>query len=579
MKVIIVGGVAGGATAAARLRRVDEFAEIIMLEKGEFISFANCGLPYYVGGTIEKRESLLVQTPEEMETNFNINIRTFNEVLKIDKENKTVSVKNIKTGKKYIESYDKLLLSPGSIPLKPPIPGIDSPNIFTLWNIPDVDKIKKFIAKKNVKEAAIIGGGFIGIEMAENLYDLGIKVTIIEMLDQVMAPIDFEMAQIVHQHMKNKKINLQLGDGVKSFADKDNKTIVTLQSGKKIKADMVMLSIGVRPQTELAKDAGLKLGPRGHIIVDDYMKTSNDNIYAIGDAIEVVDFVSGKKTAIPLAGPANKQGRIVANNILGNAKERYKGTQGTSVAKVFDLTVAATGHNEKLLIRDGLKYGEDYQKIILHHKHHVSYYPGALPMTMKILFDNNGKILGAQIVGHEGVDKRIDIIATAMRFNGTINDLKELELAYAPPYNGAKDPVNFIGFVGENILDGFVKFAHHDEVKEMDLTKSIILDIREPQEMELGYIKGSINIPLSQLRERFSELDKNKKIVTYCVIGIRGYLAARILQQNGFDHVYTLSGGYETYSIVYCQNKKGIDNYGGMYSSANINYKESGGIE
>ncbi len=579
MKVIIVGGVAGGATAAARLRRVDEFAEIIMLEKGEFISFANCGLPYYVGGTIEEREALLVQTPEVMEMNFNMTVRTFNEVTKIDKENKTVTVKNLKTNEEYVESYDKLILSPGSVPLKPPIPGIDSPNIFTLWNIPDVDKIKDFVDKKDIKKAAVIGGGFIGVEMAENLHDLGIEVTIIEMLDQVMAPIDFEMAQIVHQHMRNKNIDLQLGDGVKSFTDKNDKTIVTLQSGKEVEADLVMLSIGVRPQTGLAKDSGLELGPRGHIVVDDYLKTSDENIYAIGDAIEVVDFVNGKKTAIPLAGPANKQGRIVSNNILGNAKERYTGTQGTSIAKVFDLTVAGTGHNEKLLIRDGLVYGKDYQKMILHPKHHVGYYPGALPMTMKILFANDGKILGTQIVGYDGVDKRIDVIATAMRFGGTIDDLKELELAYAPPYNGAKDPVNFAGFVGENILSGFVKFAHHDEVKEMDLTKSIILDIREPLERELGYIKGSINIPLDQLRTRFNELDKSKKIVVYCAIGVRGYLAARILQQNGFDHVYNLSGGYETYSVVYCQDEKGIDNCGGVYSDENIEYGEFGGVE
>ncbi len=578
-KVIIVGGVAGGATAAARLRRVDEFAEIIMLEKGEFISFANCGLPYYVGGTIEEREALLVQTPEAMESRFNMQVRIFNEVVSIDRENKNVTVRNTQTQEEYIESYDTLLLSPGSTPLKPPIPGIESPNIFTLWNIPDVDKIKEFISEREVKKAVIIGGGFIGVEMAENFHELGIDVSIVEMVNQVMAPIDFEMAQIVHQHIRNKSVELALGDGVKGFSDKDGKTTVTLQSGKEIEADIVMLSIGVKPQTQLAKDAGLELGPRGHIVVDDYMKTSDENIYAIGDAIEVVDFVNGKKTAIPLAGPANKQGRIVANNILGDAQEKYTGTQGTSIAKVFDLTVASTGHNEKILIRNGLEYGKDYLKAIVHPKHHVGYYPGATPMTIKLLFATDGKILGSQIVGYDGVDKRIDVIATAMRFGGTVSDLKTLELAYAPPYNGAKDPVNFLGFVGDNLLNGFVKFAHHDEIQNMDLNNEVILDVREPLERELGYIKGSINIPLDQLRDRFGELDKGKKIVVYCAIGVRGYIASRILQQNGFTEVYNLSGGYDTYSVVYCQDAAGIDNCGGIYRDENIEYGEFGDVE
>ncbi len=510
---------------------------------------------------------------------FNIQVKTFNEVTKINREDKTVEVKNVNTGETYTESYDTLLLSPGSVPLKPPIPGIDSPNIFTLWTVPDVDKIKAFVEEKKVQSAIVIGGGFIGVEMAENFHDLGIEVTVVEMLDQVMAPIDYEMAQIVHQHMRNKDIKLSLKDGVKSFADKAGKTVVTLQSGKEIRADIVMLSIGVRPQSALAKDAGLDLGPRGHIVVDEHLKTNDDSIYAIGDAIEVVDFVNGKQTAIPLAGPANKQGRIVANNILGDANEVYKGTQGTSIAKVFDLTVASTGHNEKILKREGMVYGKDYLKAIMHPKHHVGYYPGSTTMTMKILFATDGKILGTQIVGYEGVDKRIDVIATAMRFGGKVQDLKELELAYAPPYNGAKDPVNFAGFVGDNLLKGFVKFAHHDELKDLDPETSVILDIREPLEAELGYIKGSVNIPLDQLRDRMDELDKSKKIITYCAIGVRGYIAARILQQNGFENVYNLSGGYDTYSVVYCQDEEGVANCGGIFSDENIEYGEFGGVE
>lgn len=574
-KVIIIGGVAGGATAAARLRRVDESAEIIMLEKGEHVSFANCGLPYYIGGAIEEREALLVQTPEVMEMRFNIQVRIFSEVIKIDRENKTLTVKNLQTNEEYIESYDKLVLSPGSVPLRPPIPGIDSPNIFTLWNIPDVDKIKNFITDNLVTNAVIIGGGFIGVEMAENFHDLGLNITIVEMLDQLMAPIDFEMAQIVHQHMKNKNINLQLGDGVKSFSDKNGKTITTLQSGKEIEADIVMLSIGVRPQSNLAKEAGLEIGPRGHIIVDDHMKTSDENIYAIGDAIEVVDFVNGKKTAIPLAGPANKQGRIAANNILGDGKERYTGTQGTSAAKVFDLTVAATGHNEKILKRNGLEYKKDYQKMILHPKQHVAYYPGAVPMTIKVLFANDGKILGAQIVGYDGVDKRIDVIATAMRFGGTISDLKDLELAYAPPYNSAKDPTNFVGFIGENIITGFTKFINYDEINDLDKDKSIILDIRDPLEREMGYIKGSINIPLEQLRSRMDELDKSKKIIAYCSIGERAHIATRILNQNGFDNVYNLSGGFNTYATVYCQDSDSSNYCEGIHEGADVSYEEA----
>ena len=550
-KILIVGGVAGGASTAARLRRNDEDAEIVIFERGKYISFANCGLPYYIGDTIKKRDSLLVQTPEAMEDRFNIDVRVQNEVLSVDKDKKEVVVKDLKNDKEYPESYDKLVLSPGSTPLVPPIDGIKGDNIFTLWTIPDTDEIKEYVDTQKPDSAVVVGGGFIGIEMAENLHDLGIDVTIVEMQDQVMGPVDYEMAQDIHRHIKSKDVNLVLEDGVKSFEDLNNRKRVTLQSGKHVDADMVMLSIGVRPNNELAKSADLSLNERGGIKVNEYLQTDNEDIYALGDAIEVTDYIDGSDTMIPLAGPANKQGRIVANNLCGK-KEKYKGTQGTSIAKVFDLTVASTGHNEKTLKNKGLEYKKDYHVAITHSKSNAGYYPGAIPMTIKSIFDNDGKVLGAQIVGYTGVDKRIDVIATAIRADMTVYDLKELELAYAPPFSSAKDPVNMVGFVGENILSGKVKVLNWDEVDNLD-DKDIILDIREKEELNLGYIKGSTNIPLDELRDRLSELDQDKKIVVYCAIGVRGYIAARILMQNGFEKVYNLNGGYNTYSCVFCQ--------------------------
>ncbi|MFA5523888.1 MAG: DsrE/DsrF/DrsH-like family protein [Tissierellales bacterium] len=551
-KVLIVGGVAGGASAAARLRRLDEGLDIVMFEKGEYISFANCGLPYYIGETIEERDQLLLQTPEAMKARFNIDVRVNNEVLRIDKGNKEVQVKNLISGEVYNESYDYLVLSPGSTPLKPPIPGIDSPNVFSLWNIPDTDIIKEYVDNKGPKRAAVIGGGFIGIEMAENLSERGLDVTIVEMADQVMAPLDFEMAQIVHQHIKSKEVKLYLKDGVKEFQHNNGVTTIVLQSGERIEADIVILSIGIRPQSKLAIDAGLEVNQRGGIIVDEHLKTSDENIYALGDAIEVIDFINGNKTMIPLAGPANKQGRIVSNNIVGK-KESYKGTQGTSIAKVYDLTVASTGHNEKILKRNGMEYGKDYKVSIIHSKSHAGYYPGAFTMSIKLIFKLDGKILGAQIVGYEGVDKRIDVIATAIRFNGTIYDLKELELAYAPPYSSAKDPVNMAGFTAENILNGEVNVIQWNELDGLDNNNSILLDVRDEVERELGYIEGSVNIPLNQLRDRLSELNKEKEIIIYCAVGLRGYIGARILNQHGFNKVRNLSGGYTTYSCVFCQ--------------------------
>lgn len=574
-KVLIVGGVAGGASAAARLRRLDETAEIIMFEKGEHISFANCGLPYYIGGTIEQRDALLVQTPEKMRARFNIDVRVKNEVLSIDRDKKEVKVKDLNSGKVYKESYDYLVLSPGASPIKPPIPGIDSPNIFTLRNIPDTDAIKEYVDNKKPKRAVVVGGGFIGIEMAENLYDRGLEVSIVEMADQVMGPIDFDMAQIVHQHIKSKDVKLYLKDGVKEFEYKNGVTTVTLQSGKTLDADIVILAIGVRPDSKLAIDCGLEVNQRGGIIVDEYLRTSDKNIYAIGDAIEVVDFVNGSKTMIPLAGPANKQGRIVANNIAGR-EEKYKGTQGTSIAKVFDLTVASTGNNEKILNRMGKKYGKDYKIALIHSKSHAGYYPGAIPMTIKLIFNLKGKILGAQIVGYDGVDKRIDVIASAIRFGGTIYDLKELELAYAPPYSSAKDPVNMVGFTAENILKRDVDVIMCNELEKLDKNEAIILDVRDEIERELGYIEGSINIPLDELRNRLNELDKEKLIIPYCAIGLRGYLAARILKQNGFKKVKNLSGGYTTYSCIFCQDEDGASKCGGVTCDSNVDFNEGG---
>ncbi len=550
-KILIVGGVAGGASTAARLRRKDENAEIIMFEKGEFISFANCGLPYYVGGAIEKREALLLQTPESFNNRFNVDVRIWNEVKSINKEEKTVEVYNIKEKKSYTESYDILVLSPGSMPIVPPIKGIDSPNVFSLWNIPDVDKIKDYVDNKGPKKAVVVGGGFIGLEMAENLHDRGLDVSLVEMADQVMAPIDFELAQIVHEHMSTLGVSLHLGDGVKEFNYDNGTTTIELSSGNKIEADIVIFSIGIRPQSMIAKEAGLKLNERGGIVVDEYLKTSDESIYAIGDVIEVTDFVSKGKTMIPLAGPANKQGRICADNIAGR-KVKFKGTQGTSVAKVFDMTVSATGKNEKLLQREGLVYGKDYHVSLVLPKSHAGYYPGAMSMTLKVLYDNEGKILGAQNVGYEGVEKRIDVIATAMRLGGTVYDLAELELSYAPPYSSAKDPVNMAGFVADNIREKQYKPMLCREIKDLDMNKAVLLDVRTELEAGLGKIENSTLIPVDDLRKRLGELDKNKDIVIYCAVGVRGYIASRILKQNGFENVYNVLGGYTAYkSLMY----------------------------
>lgn len=549
-KILIIGGVAGGASTAARLRRLDESAEIIIFERGEYISYANCGLPYYIGGSIKERDALLLMTPELMTQRFNVDVRVNSEVMSIDRMNKTIQVKKVKTGEVYSDHYDTLVISTGSSPLKPPIEGIDAPGIYTLWTIPDTDVIKAFISEKKPKSAAVIGGGFIGLEMAENLRDAGCEVTVVEMLNQVMAPIDFEMAQFVHENMRLNKVNLILGDGVTKFSYRDGVNTILLNSGKKVETDLVILAIGVKPNGQLAKEAGLSINSRGGIVVDHYLKTSDPDIYALGDVIEVEEFVEKGRTMIPLAGPANRQGRICANNICG-ALEKYKGTQGTAIAKVFDLSVASTGLNEKTLLNQGKILGQDYQTAIIYQKSHAGYYPGATSLVLKMVFGLDGKIFGAQIIGQDGVDKRIDTIAVTMRLGGGVSDLKDLELAYAPPYSSAKDPVNMLGFVAENILKGKVDFVSWDALSTMDEKDYIVLDVVEKVERDAFAMPNSVHIPLGQLRNRIGELDKSKLIVTSCAIGVRSYNAARILAQHGFEHVKVYPGGSSLYKSVF----------------------------
>lgn len=555
-KVIIIGGVAGGASCAARLRRLDEEANIILLERGKYISYANCGLPYHVGDVIKSRDALILQTPEAMQKKFKVDVRVQNEVVSIDRDKKVIIVKRLETGEIYEEAYDTLVIATGSSPVRPPIPGIESSRIQTLWTVPDTDRIHALIQKQNIKKAAVIGGGFIGLEMAENLRHAGIEVSLIEAMDQVMAPLDYEMAQILHENILQNGVKLFLGDGVASFREENDRVTVTLKSGKAVETDLIILAIGVRPNSELAKAAGLSLNVRGGIVVDDTLKTSDPSIYAVGDVIEVEDFVSKERTMVPLAGPANKQGRIAANNIAG-AQERYEGTQGTSVAKVFDLTAASTGSNEKTLQKRGLTKGKDYESIIITQNSHAGYYPGAVPMTLKLLFSMDGrKIFGAQIVGRDGVDKRIDTLAVALRMGAGIDDLKKLELAYAPPYSSAKDPVNMAGFVAENVLNGLVVFSDWDvEHKHPD---AVLLDVREDAELMAFTIPNAVHIPLGQLRSRLTELDRSKEIITFCAIGVRSYNAARILMQNGFTNVKLYPAGTRFYQSVHPQTETSV---------------------
>lgn len=541
-KVLIVGGVAGGASAAARLRRLDEEAHIVMFERDSYISFANCGLPYYIGGSIQDRSKLLVQTPEAMHKRFNIDVRIQSEVVSIDPVNKKVRVESKEKGS-YEESYDALILSPGAKPIRPNLPGIESSKIHMLRNIPDTDKIKTKVAAEGTRSAVVIGGGFIGVEMAENLREAGLEVSLIEAGPQILAPFDPEMSSILAKELDEHGVNLIFSDMVQGFADVGEQIEVQLASGTVLQSDMVLLAIGVSPDTSFLKDSGLEFGPRGHILVNERMETNLDQVYAVGDAIEVVDFVNGTKTAIPLAGPANKQGRIAADNVSG-LNTTYKGSQGTSIIKVFGITGASTGNNEKTLQRLGLPY----HVIYVHPSSHATYYPGATPISMKLIFDPKGTVLGAQAVGYSGVDKRIDDIATVIRFRGTVTDLSELELSYAPPYSSAKDPVNMAGFAAENILQGMTTVFVPKDLEGRDKNNTILVDVRSEIEHANGHIEGSINIPVDDLRGRLSELDPSKEIWVYCQVGLRGYTASRILQQKGF-RVKNLTGGYKTYQL------------------------------
>ena len=542
MKIIIIGGVAGGATTAARIRRVDETAEIVLLEKGKYISYANCGLPYYIGGVIEERDKLFVQTPETFSTRFHVDVRTENEVIFIDRKRKTVTVRQ-SSEDTYEESYDKLVISTGASPVRPPLPGIDLSGIFTLRNVTDTDRIKEYIKSHAPRKAVVVGAGFIGLEMAENLHAQGAKVSIVEMGNQVMAPIDFSMASLVHQHLMDKGVNLYLEQAVASFSRDGRGLKVTFKNGQSISADIVILSIGVRPETNLARAAELTIGPAGGIAVNDYLQTSDESIYAIGDAIEFRHPITGKPWLNYLAGPANRQGRIVADNVLG-AKIPYEGSIGTSIAKVFDMTVASTGLPGKRLRQEEI----DYMSSTIHPASHAGYYPDAMPMSIKITFDKKtGRLYGGQIVGYDGVDKRIDELALVIKHEGTIYDLMKVEQAYAPPFSSAKDPVALAGYVAEDIITGKNNPVYWRELRDIEMENKFLLDVRTPDEFSLGSLPGAVNIPLDELRDRLAELPKDKMIYTFCAVGLRGYLAYRILTQHGFDKVRNLSGGLKTY--------------------------------
>ena len=542
-KVLIVGGVAGGASAAARLRRLDENAQIILFERGEYISFANCGLPYYIGETIKDRQKLLVSTPKAMKDRFNIDVRVNSEVTGIDIKSKKVKIKN-NNGNSYEESYDYLILSPGAKPIKPKIPGIEGKRIFTLRNIPDTDNIKAFIEKDNIKNAVIVGGGYIGVETAENLKKRGMNVKLVEAAPHILAPFDTDMEILIEKELIYNGISIILNNAVKSFKENDDRIETTLNDGSKLSSDLVILAIGVTPDTDFIKTSGIKLGAKGHIITNDKMQTNIQNIYAVGDAAEVTDFVNGKNTAIPLAGPANKQGRIAADNISG-ISSTYKGTQGTSIIKVFDIDAASTGNNERTL----KKYGIPFKTIIIHPVSHASYYPNALPMSLKLIFNNKGKILGAQCVGYDGIDKRIDVIGSVMRLGGSVSDLSELELCYAPPFSSAKDPVNMAGFVAQNVLSGRMDTITPEEFLNYDKENTLLIDVRSDVEFENGHVDGALNIPVDNLRENLEKIDKNKKIIAYCQVGLRGYIASRILSQNGYN-VKNITGGYKSISSL-----------------------------
>ncbi|MCE7732102.1 FAD-dependent oxidoreductase [Vibrio campbellii] len=563
-KIVIIGGVAGGASAAARTRRLSEDAEIIMFERGPFVSFANCGLPYHIGGDIQERSKLLLQTPESFLARFNVDVRVMNEVVSINRQDKTVTVKNLLDGSEYQESYDFLLLSPGASPVVPPIPGIDNPLTHSLRNIPDMDRIIKTLETNKVEHATVIGGGFIGLEMMEAFHQLGVKTTLVEMADQVMTSVDREMAGFAHAEIREKGIDLRLGvalSSVKYIANQSvannevgeddthqhlqGKLTLSLNNGDQLDTDILIMAIGVRPETKLAQEAGLQIGALGGIYTNEYMQSSDPSIYAVGDAVEEKDFVTGEQTLVPLAGPANRQGRMAADNMLGR-QETYQGTQGTAICKIFDLAVASTGKNEKQLKRENIAY----EKVYVHTASHASYYPGAETVSFKMLFDPaTGKILGAQAVGKDGVDKRIDVMAVAQRAGMTVEQLQHLELTYAPPYGSAKDVINQAAFVANNIIKGDATAIHFDEIDNLS-ENQVLLDVRNPGELEsVGFIEGAINIPVDQLRQRMNELPKDKEIVIYCQVGLRGNVAYRQLVNSGFK-ARNLLGGYRTYKFA-----------------------------
>ncbi len=546
MKVVIIGGVAGGATAAARIRRLDEKAEIIVFERSGFISYANCGLPYYIGGSISNSDTLTLQTPESFDSRFRVTMKVLHEVIAIHPEKKTVSVKNLKTGEIFEESYDKLLLSPGAKPTQPRLPGVGIANIFTLRTVEDTLKIKNYIEEHHPKSAVLAGGGFISLEVAENLRELGMDVTIVQRPKQLMNPFDTDMASFIHAEMRKHGVNLALGYTVEGFEETENGIDVLLKDSAPLHADMVVLAIGVSPDTTLAKDAGLELGIKGSILVNDRMETSIPDIYAVGDAVQVKHFVTGQDTLISLAGPANKQGRIAADNICGG-DSHFQGSQGSSILKIFDLTAAATGINEKTAKESGI----DVDKVILSPMNHAGYYPGGKMMTMKILFEKEtDRLLGAQIIGYDGVDKRIDVLATAIRAGIKASDLKDLDLAYAPPYSSAKDPVNMAGFMIDNLKNGVVKQWYYEDLPALLKDDNVtLLDTRTVYEYRMGHIEGFINIPVDDLRERISELDPTKPVYVICQSGLRSYIATRILTGNGFD-AYNFAGGYRFFDTI-----------------------------
>lgn len=553
MKTVIIGGVAGGASAAARLRRLDELSEIIVLEKGEFVSFASCGLPYYIGGKITNKQSLTVQTPQSFKTRFNIDVRVNNEVIKIDSVNKSVTVKNLNDETIYTENYDKLIISTGAEPIKPSIKGIDNKRVFTLRTIPDTMNIKNFIDNMHPTKAVVVGGGYIGVEVAENLKNAGLDVTIVELAPHIIASLDFDMAAEVHKYIKDCGIKLILNNAVEEIDDKGDNLSVKLTQGE-IDADMLIMSVGVRPETKIAAECGILLNKKGSIIVDKNMKTNINDIFAVGDAVEVENFISKQPDFIPLAGPANRQGRVAANNICGINSE-YKGTQGSAVLKLFDMTVATTGLSEQKASDSSIEFDKTY----LYSASHAGYYPGGTNMSIKVLWEKSSKkIIGAQIVGFDGVDKRMDILATAIRFGATVTDLTELELCYAPPFSSAKDPINMVGFVAEDVISNRLKQFFWYDVENLPRDGSVtLLDIRAATEISMGKIEGFKNIPLDLLRDNISEIPKGKPVYVHCYSGLRSYIACRILSGLGYDS-YNLAGGFRFYNIVMSQKDSGL---------------------